>query len=185
MVTSAAKIYYATGGNRRGRTASQLAYENPLSSPPRLRGRPGRGSSRPRRQRRRPQHAHRRNRRCDHRRQQRPSCRRRGDHRATAGLLLSAITDDNRCDSRREVYHAPACRTNVVVTRPYCPAPARVVVVHPAPARHHSREVVVVRPSHRPAPRVVVINTRDGHDRRDERRGDRRDDRRDRYAHNR
>ena len=106
---------------------------------------------------------------------------------ATAGLLLSAITDDNRCDSRREVYYdtTPSYRTNVVVTRPYCPAPARVVVVHPAPARHHSREVVVVHPGHRPAPRVVVINTRDGHDRRDDRRADRRDNRRDRYAHSR
>jgi hypothetical protein len=106
---------------------------------------------------------------------------------ATAGLLLSAITNDNRCDSRHEVYYdsTPSYPTNVIVSRPYCPAPSRVVVVHPAPAGHHSREVVVVHPAPRPAPRAFVSSSRDGHDHRNDRRDDHRNDRRDRYACNR
>ncbi|MBK8474748.1 MAG: hypothetical protein IPL39_00135 [Opitutaceae bacterium] len=100
---------------------------------------------------------------------------------ATAGLLFTAITDDN---DRGHVVHytsAPAYASHrpVVIARPYCPPAPRVVVVRPAP--HHSRNVVVVRPACRPAPRVVVVESRhDRRDRRDDRREARYDNRSDR-----
>lgn len=97
---------------------------------------------------------------------------------ATAGLLFTAITDDN---DRGHVVHytsAPAYASHrpVVIARPYCPPAPRVVVVHPAP--HHSRNVVVVRPASRPAHRVVVVNSR--HERREDRRETRYENRNDR-----
>lgn len=103
---------------------------------------------------------------------------------AAAGLLFTAITDDN---DRGHVVHyhsrpAYASHRPVVIARPYCPPAPRAVVVHPAP--HHSRNVVVVRPASRPAHRVAVIDSR--HERREDRRDaryenrkDRREDRRD------
>ncbi len=97
-----------------------------------------------------------------------------------AGLLLTALTDDSRCDRSETYYEAPPrYRETVVVSRPYCPPP-RVVVVTPPP-RPHYREVVVVRPPHYPEHRTVIVSPRhDRHEDRREARYDRHDSRHDR-----
>lgn len=101
---------------------------------------------------------------------------------ATAGLLLTAIADNNGHERRSEVYYdsAPACHRDVVVSRPYCPPAPRVVVVYPAHHRSgYSREVVVVRPAQRHAPREAVVESYGRReDRREARYEDRRSDRR-------
>jgi hypothetical protein len=113
---------------------------------------------------------------------------------ATAGLLLTAITDNGGHDRRseRHYYSAPTCRTEVIVSRPYCPPAPRMVVIQPANYRHYSREGSVGTYAHERYDRRDARyddrrgDRRNDHrearhdDRRDDRRGDRRDSHEDR-----